>query len=70
MMELMILTVAFLALAFAAPRWGVDSTDGVDSQEWQRRREYFYPHRAAAVRSPLASRMSVRSSIPARYEKP
>jgi hypothetical protein len=39
-MDLVIFVVALLARALAAPRWGVDSTDGIDSPEWQRRRDW------------------------------
>jgi hypothetical protein len=39
-MDLVISVVCLLALAVAAPLWGVDSTDGVDSPEWERRRTW------------------------------
>ena len=39
-MELVIATLALLLLALAAWRWGVDSTDGPDSPEWERRRAW------------------------------
>jgi hypothetical protein len=32
--------VGLLALDLAAWRWGVDSTDGPDSPEWERRRDW------------------------------
>jgi hypothetical protein len=36
-MDALIFMVLLAALALAAPRWGYDSTDGVDSPEWGRR---------------------------------
>jgi hypothetical protein len=39
-MELVIVALALALLALAADRWGVDSTDGVDSAEWERRRNW------------------------------
>ena len=37
---LIIIVVMLLALGLAALRWGVDSTDGPDSLEWERRRSW------------------------------
>ena len=37
-MDLIVVVIGLVALAIAAMRWGVDSTDGIDSVEWQRRR--------------------------------
>ncbi len=37
-MGVLILLMFFVALAIAAPRWGVDSRDGVNSHEWRCRR--------------------------------
>ncbi len=39
-MEALIILAALVSLALAAWRWGVDSTDGVDSREWARRRSW------------------------------
>jgi hypothetical protein len=39
-MLLLLLLVMLLALDLAAFRWGVDSTDGIDSPEWERRRNW------------------------------
>lgn len=39
-MELVIATLALLLLALTAGRWGVDSSDGPDSPEWERRRHW------------------------------
>ncbi len=36
-MDVIIIVIAFVALALAAPRWGVSSTEGINSPEWQRR---------------------------------
>ena len=37
---LMIAFVLLIALGLAALRWGVDTTDGPDSPEWERRRTW------------------------------
>ena len=36
-MDALVLLVLLVALAVAAPRWGWDSTDGLESPEWGRR---------------------------------
>ena len=36
-MDAIVILVLLVALALAAPRWGWDSTDGVDSPEYRRR---------------------------------
>jgi hypothetical protein len=41
-MELVLFVVALVMLALTAQRWGIDSTDGPDHQEWERRRHW--PH--------------------------
>jgi hypothetical protein len=40
METLAILLIGLVIFEVAAWRWGVDSTDGVDSAEWQRRRDW------------------------------
>jgi hypothetical protein len=40
MVELMIVLAAVAIFEVAAWRWGVDSTDGIDSSEWTRRRDW------------------------------
>jgi hypothetical protein len=37
-MDLVIFAVCLLALAIASLLWGADSTDSLDSPEWERRR--------------------------------
>jgi hypothetical protein len=37
-MELLIILIGLLLLDLLAVRWGVDSTDGFGSAEWERRR--------------------------------
>ena len=37
-MELFVVFSGLVLLALTSLRWGVDSTDSVDSTEWQRRR--------------------------------
>ena len=41
---LTLLVFLFLLLIFdiAAMRWGVDSSDGLESKEWERRRHYVW----------------------------
>jgi hypothetical protein len=39
-MELVILFLVLSVLAIAALRWGVDSTDDLNSPEWERRRQW------------------------------
>jgi hypothetical protein len=40
METLVILLIGLVIFEVAAWRWGVDSTDGVDSPEWERRRDW------------------------------
>jgi hypothetical protein len=39
-MELLMIVIGLMLFEIAAWRWGVDSTDGVDSREWERRRSW------------------------------
>ena len=39
-MEAVVIVLALMLLALAADRWGVDSVDGPDSLEWERRRHW------------------------------
>ncbi len=48
-MDIMIILVAYIALALAAPRWGVDSTDGINSAEWERRQRWYGFHNREAA---------------------
>jgi hypothetical protein len=43
-MDIIIILVALLALALAALRWGVDSTNDINSPEWERRQRWFGFH--------------------------
>lgn len=36
-MEFIILLIVLVAIDALALRWGIDSNDGIDSPEWQRR---------------------------------
>jgi hypothetical protein len=40
MITLYVLFIALLALGIIARRWGVDSSDGINSLEWQRRQNW------------------------------
>ena len=43
-MDITIILVALIALALAALRLGVDSTDGISSPEWERRQRWYGFH--------------------------
>lgn len=40
-MEFLILSIAAIILAVVALRWGFDSTDDIDSPEWERRQQWY-----------------------------
>jgi hypothetical protein len=40
-MEFLILSMAAIILAVVALRWGFDSTDDIDSPEWERRHQWY-----------------------------
>jgi hypothetical protein len=40
-MDIIIILIAQIALALAALHWGVNSTDGINSTEWQRRQRWY-----------------------------
>jgi hypothetical protein len=44
MVTLLFLLMALIVLALAALRWGANSSDGVNSAEWQRRQHWFCFH--------------------------
>jgi hypothetical protein len=54
-MDALIVLGILVALAFAAPRWGYDSTDGVDSPEYRRRAAWLVG-RAGTISAPRGSR--------------
>jgi len=41
---LIVILVALIALGLAAQRWGFDSSDGVNSPEWERRQKWYGFH--------------------------
>ncbi len=43
-MDIVMILVAQIALALAALCWGVNSTDGVNSAEWERRQRWYGFH--------------------------
>jgi hypothetical protein len=43
-MDVIIILIALVALALAALRWGVKSTDGIYSPEWERRQRWYGFH--------------------------
>ena len=43
-MDVTIILIALVALALAALRWGVNSTDGINSTEWERRQRWYGFH--------------------------
>ncbi|HEX6477304.1 MAG TPA: hypothetical protein VF043_00560 [Ktedonobacteraceae bacterium] len=44
MVILFLLIMALVVLAVAAYRWGANSSDGVNSFEWERRQQWFGFH--------------------------
>jgi hypothetical protein len=40
-MDVIIILIAYIAFALAALRWGVESTDGISSSEWERRQRWY-----------------------------
>jgi hypothetical protein len=40
MLTLYLLFIALLALGITACRWGANSSDGINSPEWQRRQDW------------------------------
>jgi hypothetical protein len=40
-MDMLIILIAQIALALSALRWGVNSTDGINSPEWERRQRWY-----------------------------
>ena len=48
-MNIIVILIAQIALALAAFRWGIDSTDGIRSPEWERRQRWYSFHGREAV---------------------
>ena len=44
MLALLFLFVLFVALPIASLRWGCNSSDGINSLEWERRQRWFGWH--------------------------
>jgi hypothetical protein len=44
MLPLFVLFLVLLVLVLGALRWGANSSDGVDSPEWQRRQQWYGFH--------------------------
>ena len=40
-MEILVLLIMLVLLDIAAARWGINSIDGPDSPEWERRRNWY-----------------------------
>jgi hypothetical protein len=43
-MDVIIIMIALVALALAALRWGLNSSEGIDSTEWERRQRWYGFH--------------------------
>ena len=43
-MDVIIIMIGLVALALAAMRWGVNSTDGINSPEWECRQLWYGFH--------------------------
>ena len=65
-MDVIIILFALIALALAALRWGVNSTDGISSTEWERRQRWYGFHETelSSSQNPcyFAAQSSIRSS--------
>ena len=44
MVTLFFLLIALIVIALAALRWGANSSDGVDSPEWEQRQRWYGFH--------------------------
>jgi hypothetical protein len=42
--DIILILIALIVLALAASRWGITTTDGIDSPEWERRRYWYGFH--------------------------
>jgi hypothetical protein len=40
-MDIILIMFALITLALAALRWGFNSTDGINSTEWERRQRWY-----------------------------
>jgi hypothetical protein len=40
-MDVMFILIALITLALSALRWGIDSTDDINSTEWERRQSWY-----------------------------
>ncbi len=61
-MEFLILLFGFILLDLAALRWGVDSGDGINSPEWQRR--YTWALRMVGTSTSYISRAASMPALP------
>ena len=43
-MDVIFILIGLIALALAALRWGVNSTDDINSPEWERRQRWYGFH--------------------------
>lgn len=43
-MDIIIILIAYIAFALLALRWRVNSTDGINSLEWERRQRWYGFH--------------------------
>jgi hypothetical protein len=48
-MDVIIILIAFSTLALATLRWGVTSTDGINSSEWEHRQRWYGFHERGGV---------------------
>ena len=51
---ILVLLIVMVAFALAAMRWGYESRDGLESQEWKRREQDAWPHMEATLFCPPA----------------
>ena len=64
MVTVLVLLVVLVAFALAAMRWGYDSRDGPESQEWKRREQSTWVYRdCPPQRSKCESKESARGAM-------
>lgn len=66
MFEFLVLFVVLIILGVAAIRWGVTSSDGLDSEEWERREQHAW---ARLHTEAQPDRYIIEQTVPVFYEE-